>query len=95
MKRPGIPEFVFDAISGCMTTANSKLIMIGNPTALAGTFYDAFHKNRHLYKTIHISAFDTPAFTGEIPTDQKLPNGIPSKTWVQRIEMQRGKDSAE
>ena len=91
----GIPEFVFDAISGCMTTANSKLIMIGNPTALAGTFYDAFHKNRHLYKTIHISAFDTPAFTGEIPTDQKLPNGIPSKTWVQRIEMQRGKDSAE
>ena len=37
--------------------------MIGNPHGLAGTFYDAFHKNRKEYHTVHISAFDTPAFT--------------------------------
>ena len=37
--------------------------MIGNPHGLAGTFYDAFHKNRKGYHTVHISAFDTPAFT--------------------------------
>ena len=91
----GVREFVFDAITGCMTTANAKLLMIGNPTSLAGTFYDAFHKNRDLYKTIHISAFDTPAFTGEIPAGDPLPAGVPTKEWVSRIARERGEDSAE
>ena len=58
----GVREFIFDAILGSLTSENSKMLMIGNPTSLAGTFYDAFHKNRQHVKTIHISAFDTPAF---------------------------------
>ena len=41
------------------------MLLIGNPTTLAGTFYDAFHKNRQYWKTIYISAFDTPAFQKE------------------------------
>ena len=91
----GVPEFVFDAISGCMTTQNAKLLMIGNPTVLSGTFYHAFHKNRHLYETIHISAFDTPAFTGEIPPDEPFPQGALTKEWVERIAQERGEESAE
>ncbi len=58
-------EFIFDAIFGCLTSENAKMLMIGNPSSLAGTFYDAFHKNRSRWKTIHISAFDTPAFLAE------------------------------
>lgn len=58
-------EFIFDAIFGCLTSENAKMLMIGNPSSLAGTFYDAFHKNRSSWKTIHISAFDTPAFLSE------------------------------
>ena len=58
-------EFIFDAIFGCLTSENAKMLMIGNPSSLAGTFYDAFHKNRSRWKTIHISAFDTPAFRAE------------------------------
>ena len=60
-----VREFIFDAIFGCLTSENAKMLMIGNPSRLAGTFYDAFHKNRGRWKTIHISAFDTPAFRGE------------------------------
>ena len=59
-------EFIFDAIFGCLTSENAKMLMIGNPSSLAGTFYDAFHKNRSRWKTIHISAFDTPAFRTEV-----------------------------
>ena len=59
----GVDEFIYYAISGILTTQNAKLLMIGNPHGLAGTFYDAFHKNRKEYHTVHISAFDTPAFT--------------------------------
>ena len=58
----GVREFIFDAILGALTSDNSKMLMIGNPTSLAGNFYDAFHKNRQYWKTIHISAFDTLAF---------------------------------
>ena len=59
----GVDEFIYYAISGILTTQNAKLLLIGNPHGLAGTFYDAFHKNRKGYHTVHISAFDTPAFT--------------------------------
>ena len=69
----GVHEFIFDAILGAMSTKNSKMLMIGNPTALAGTFYNAFHKNRQNWKTIHISAFDTPAFQNHKST-RTLPN---------------------
>ena len=61
----GVKEVIFEAILGIMSAENSKLLLIGNPTNLAGSFYDAFHKKRELYHTIHISAFDTPAFTSK------------------------------
>ena len=59
----GVDEFIYYAVSGILTTQNAKLLMIGNPHGLAGTFYDAFHKSRKQFHTVHISAFDTPAFT--------------------------------
>ena len=60
----GVREFVYDAIIGLMTSRNAKILHIGNPSSLAGTFYDAFHKNRKHWKTIHIAAQDTPNFQG-------------------------------
>ena len=74
----GVREFIFDAILGSLTSENSKMLMIGNPTSLAGTFYDAFHKNRQHVKTIHISAFDTPAFKqAAISNDDATPTTSP------------------
>ena len=58
----GVREFVYDAILGLMTSRNTKILLIGNPSSLAGTFYDAFHKNRKHWKTIHIPAHETPNF---------------------------------
>ncbi len=58
----GVREFVYEAILGLMTSRNAKILLIGNPTSLAGTFYDAFHKNRKYWKTIHIAADETPNF---------------------------------
>ena len=56
----GVHEEVFEAIEGSMTSRRARLLLIGNPTSLAGTFYKAFHQLRTQYKTIQISAFDTP-----------------------------------
>lgn len=38
----------------------SRLLMTGNPFVAAGEFYDSHHSRRHLYRTVQISAFDTP-----------------------------------
>ena len=70
----GVDEFIYYAIDGILTTQNAKLLMIGNPHGLAGTFYDAFHKNRSQYHTVHISAFDTPAFIKAGITAENIEN---------------------
>ena len=59
----GVEQKIFDAIEGSMTSRHAKMLLIGNPTSLSGVFYDAFHKDRAFWHTIHISAFDTPGLT--------------------------------
>ena len=68
----GVDEFIFNAIRGVITAKNSKLLLIGNPHGYAGTFYDAFHKNRKQFATIHISAFDLPAFKAADITEENI-----------------------
>ncbi|MCH8910526.1 MAG: AAA family ATPase [Chloroflexi bacterium] len=67
----GVHEEVFEAIEGSMTSRRVRLLLIGNPTSLSGTFYRAFHQHRTQYKTIHISAFDTPNL--RLPAHNQLP----------------------
>jgi hypothetical protein len=78
----GVPEPIFEAGEGYMTTAGAKQLLIGNPTRTQGTFFDAFNSRRDEYHQIKISALDAPAFTGE-----KVPEGIASKLvsqeWVE------------
>ena len=38
----------------------TRLLMTGNPFVSAGVFYDSHHSRRHLYRTVQISAYDTP-----------------------------------
>ena len=87
-------EFIFDAIFGCLTSENAKMLIIGNPSSLAGTFYDAFHSNRSRWKTIHISAFDTPAFRDEVGI-LDCPPGMATPKWAEMISDQRGVNSSD
>ncbi len=65
------------------------MLLLGNPTSLKGTFYDAFHKRRGLWKTIHISAFDTPNL---LRKEVVLPSLVTPK-WVVDAEKNWGKES--
>jgi hypothetical protein len=69
---PGVAEEIFEAIEGSMTSARARLLLLGNPTARSGTFYEAFHGRRELWSTIHISAFDTPNFQTDGPDFQAI-----------------------
>ncbi|MBQ7262742.1 MAG: hypothetical protein IJR14_03375 [Synergistaceae bacterium] len=57
----GVNEEIFEAIDGVLTTKGARLLLLGNPTAIGGTFYDAFRSET--FAKIHVSAFDTPNFT--------------------------------
>ena len=56
----GVREGIFEAIEGSMTSDHARMLLLGNPTALSGYFYEAFHRRRSLWQTIHISASETP-----------------------------------
>lgn len=59
----GVVDPVYEALDAVMTSEQARMLLIGNPTNPAGTFYDAFHAARSLYHTITIAAADTPNIT--------------------------------
>lgn len=56
----GVPNEIFDAIRGLMSTGYVRLLMLGNPTRPDGEFHRAFTSSRHMYKCFQVSAWDTP-----------------------------------
>lgn len=75
----GVSEKIYEAIDGVLTSANSRLLMIGNPTSAAGRFGQAFKTPG--IKTVQISAFDTPNFTTYGITEEDVENG----SWEDKI----------
>ena len=56
----GVREEIYEAIDSVMTSQNPTLLLIGNPTSTSGPFHRAFHEESGIYKTITISALDSP-----------------------------------
>lgn len=68
----GISEDTWLAIEAIMTSFGARLLMIGNPTTVSGTFHHSHHGDPTSYK-VRISCFDTPNFTNNgIETIQDL-----------------------
>ena len=75
----GMEEPLFEAIDAILTSAECRLLMIGNPTSSSGTFRDS-HKPASGDSKIRISAFDTPNFTANnIKDENDLTEAIESK----------------
>ena len=75
----GVPEDIFEAVEGVLTSQNARLLLLGNPTATSGTFYKAFKGDG--WNTIAISAYDTPNFTEFGITEEDVASG----SWEQKI----------
>jgi hypothetical protein len=58
----GLPQWVYDAAEGSMTGGNSKILEISTTDGAdqATPFYIHHHKESKQWKTIHLSAFDSP-----------------------------------
>ena len=86
----GVPGAHWEAIKGSLLAGNSIVLAIGNPTRLHGELYDAFHCSAHLWKTLHISAFDTPNLSTD-PGEQ-VP-GLVTREGVEQALADWGEDS--
>lgn len=56
---PGVDDIIFETARGAMSTIGAKTIMTGNPTRLAGYFFDAFHKNRAHWATMKVASHES------------------------------------
>lgn len=69
----GVPEQIFTSIEGLLTSANAKLLIIGNPTSTTGTFKKSFEEGG--WNKIAVSAFQTPNFKYYGITEKDIATG--------------------
>lgn len=61
---PGVRPDIWEAIEGAAAGGDVRVLAIGNPVIGSGSFYDCFDRNRTLWHTVSISAFETPNLAG-------------------------------
>lgn len=65
----GVPEAVFDAALGAMSTPGARTIMCSNPTRGSGYFFDSHNKNQHLWATMQVGIADSSRVDQKLLTD--------------------------
>lgn len=81
-------ESLWDALEGCLTGANDRLLAIGNPTNRSGVFYRRCTTPDKDRNVIQVSAFDTP----NIKEGKVVIEGMITTQRVERWRRQWGED---
>lgn len=89
----GVDEAIFEAIEGVLAGGVAKLLLIGNPTRPGGQFFRSHRGEAPLWRTVAVSAFDTPAFTGE-PVSDEASKRLVTRRWVDGLRAKWGEGSA-
>jgi hypothetical protein len=61
----GVPEEIFEAAEGALSSAGARLLMTGNPTRNSGTFAASHKHNRGEYVALHFRSQDSPLVAPE------------------------------
>jgi hypothetical protein len=84
----GVPGWLWDAALSLMTNANARILAIGNPDDPTTKFEEVCRPGSG-WNVIPVSAFDTPAFTGE-SVPEVVREGLVSREWVADAEKDYG-----
>ncbi len=85
----GVDETIYEAVESVMTSANTRLLLIGNPTTTSGGFHRAFHRERGIYRTITISALESP----NVARGRVVIPGLTTAEWVEERRAIWGENS--
>jgi phage terminase large subunit len=73
----GVSPEVWEAVEGVAASGDVRIVAISNPIIPGGPFYEAFTSDRERWKTITISAFETPNFKDfTLEQLRQLPRGL-------------------
>lgn len=88
----GVAPWVYDAVDAMATNEHARILAIGNPTDPESRFAQICAPGSG-WHVEEVSAFDTPAFTGEEVSPDILEQLV-SPAWVERMRSQWGDGSA-
>lgn len=89
----GLPEPLWDAVAGVVTSETSRQLAIGNPDSRGGQFEKCFEPGS-AWEPIHVPVTESPAFTGEDVSEELLAV-LPSIAWVDDARAQWGENSPQ
>lgn len=90
----GVSPDMFVSAERLTTNENAHILVVGNPDRRGSQFYKTFYDvdESERWSKIHVSAYDTPSFTGE-PCPSELLDYMPSPDWVEsNLKAWGGKD---
>ena len=87
----GVPKSIFDAVDALATNIDARVVAVGNPDDPASHFA-TICKPGTGWHVETISAFDTPAYTGEKVPEELLPLLV-SPEWVEERKIRWGVNS--
>lgn len=81
----GVPEQIFEAAQGALSTEGARILMAANPTRLTGYFYNSHHKNRDSWTRFRFSCLDSPNVDKSYPAKIIEDYGEDSDTYRVRV----------
>jgi hypothetical protein len=90
----GVPVSLFEDAERMVTTEQSRILAIGNPDREGSYWHKVCTDERLGWNVLHISAQDTPNFTGEFVPDAVRPLLV-SRMWASEQRDRYGAGSAE
>jgi len=84
---PGVPEMIYDAARGLLTSRHARVLLIGNPTTSSGPFYEAFRNPE--WRHIRVPCTDCP----NVRSGELLYPKLVTRGWVETQRREWGEDS--
>lgn len=80
-----VDDQIFMTAGSSLTSPNSHMVLLGNPTRRTGYFYDSFHKLSEDFTNIHVSSLDSPLVDPAFVRGYELRYGIDSNQYRTRV----------
>jgi len=90
----GVPEQVYEAAAGSMSSEHAVMVLCGNPVRNTGYFYDTFGKLADRWTNFHVSCIDSGRVSEEYVEECRMRYGEESNTFRIRVlgDFPRGDD---
>jgi len=81
----GISNTHYDSARSSLATPGSRCLAVSNPTRADGWFFEAFHKHRESWTTIHFSAKGSELANPQYEAELRRDYGVDSQIYIVRV----------